>query len=322
LVELKGGNDGLNTLVPFTDPRYYELRPRLGLNPKSVLPLDHRWGLNGAMEALQPAWYAYELAVVHGVGYANPDRTHFRSSAIWDTASDRDDHWQDGWLARQFAAAWPRNGYAADAIQMGLGELGPLAGPRMRSLVMNDAAGFVRQSRRAAAQGREAENPALEHLLRTRAAAREAVDELAIPPFVEVPEGLPRSAFAQRLGRIARLMESESIAPVYKITLDGFDTHQQQRATHDRLLRELAEGLAAFRRVLSASGLWEQTLVLTYSEFGRSVAENASGGTDHGGAAPHFLLGGKVLGGLYGEPPSLSDLPLGDLRFTPDFRRI
>jgi uncharacterized protein (DUF1501 family) len=117
-------------------------------------------------------------------------------------------------------------------------------------------------------------------------------------------------------------MESEAAAPVYKLTLGGFDTHRNQRLPHDRLLRELAEGLAAFRNALNASGLWDRTLVLTYSEFGRQAAENASGGTDHGAAAPHFLLGGEVLGGLYGEPPSLANLEQGGLRFTTDFRRL
>jgi uncharacterized protein (DUF1501 family) len=321
LVELKGGNDGLNTLVPFTDPLYYKLRPRLALNPKSVLPIDKNWGLNGAMEALQPAWYAYEMAVIHGVGYENPDRSHFRSIGIWDTASDSDDYLRDGWLARQFAAAWPRTGYVADAIQMGPGDAGPLAGPDMRVLVLDDPATILRKGKRGSAAATGGANPALAHILKEREKLGDGPEVLNLP-MIEVPESFPRTQFAQRLGEIVRHMESENAAPVYKVTLPGFDTHHNQRAQHDRLLRELAEGLAAFRNALNDDGLWSRTLVLTYSEFGRHVAENATGGTDHGTCAPHFMLGGGVLGGLYGQPPALADLEQGDLRFTTDFRRL
>jgi len=322
LVELKGGNDGLNTLVPFTDPLYYKLRPRLALNPKSVLPLDKAWGLNGAMQALQPAWYAYEMAVVHGVGYAHPSRSHFRSSAVWETGADSDTWLDDGWLARQLAQAWPRNDYAADVIQLGPGDPGPLAGTDVRLLNLDEPSGFLRSARPNPAPVKKVDNAALEHLLKTREELRNGADPRALPPLIEAPEGFPRTPFAQRLGQIARLMESESAAPIYKVTLDGFDTHRNQRVTHDRLLREFAEGLAAFRNALNANGLWSRTLVMTWSEFGRSVAENAQGGTDHGTAAPHFFLGGKVLGGLYGEPPSLADLDGGELRHTADFRRL
>lgn len=321
LIELNGGNDGLNTVVPYADPRYYALRPRLALARDSVLPLSEQLGFNPALEALMPAWQARELAVVLGVGYSEPNRSHFRSIEIWDTASDARQTLTDGWLARLFAAAPPPADHVAHGVVLGHG-LGPLAGGK--ALVVNEPQQFLRQAGRLPETARRDANPALAHLLGVRAETRRAAgalrERLAQP--VEAGADFPATRLGRQLETTARLLASGVPVAAIKLSYSGFDTHSNQRATHDRLLRELAEGSAAFRQAMRRHGLWERALLLTYSEFGRRAQENGSAGTDHGTAAPHLLLGGRVRGGLYGMQPPLDRLVDGDLAHRVDFRQL
>jgi uncharacterized protein (DUF1501 family) len=225
LVEMQGGNDGLNTVVPFADPLYYALRPQLHVPRSQVLALNEHTGLHAALAPMLPLWQAGELAVVQGVGYvhAAPNPSHFRAAEIWETASDASQYWRDSWLAR--AAAMP-----------GRADVG--------------------------------------------------VD-------------------------------------VLRLTLHGFDTHHHQATRHARLLAQLAQEFSALRSTLDASGQWAHTLLLAYSEFGRSARENAQGGTEHGAASALFIAGGQVRGGLYGSPPALHQLDDdGALRVNVDLRRI
>jgi uncharacterized protein (DUF1501 family) len=322
LVELQGGNDGLNTVIPYRDPRYYALRPRLAIARDSALALTEQLGVNPALEALMPAWRAHELAVVLGVGYPQPNRSHFRSIEIWETASDADETLQQGWLAQLFARTPPPQDFAAHGVVLG-GSAGPLAGDAAH-IALHDTERFVQQAQCLRQAPVTTRNAALDHLLRvqqeTQRAATTLEQRLAAAPALD-------AAFAQNpLGRqfatAARLIAARVPVATIKITHGGFDTHINQRGAHDRLLGELAAGLGAFRNTLIKHNRWSDVLVLTYSEFGRRAAENGSGGTDHGTAAPQFAIGGRVRGGLYGEQPSLTQLADGDLVHNVDFRQL
>jgi uncharacterized protein (DUF1501 family) len=325
LVELKGGNDGLNTAIPYADPLYRALRPDIGLAREQVLQLDEHVGLHRKLEPLMAAWTARDLAIVQGVGYPEPNRSHFRSVEIWDTASSSSRTSTEGWVARALEhAALPKE-TGVDGIVIDTNAL-PLMGPGLRTIVMQDAQAFLGQAQATQddAPVDDAGNPALRHLLAVRremkAAATSLRDKLqagAAP--VQAYAGGP---FGQQLDLATRIITSGVPVVAVKIGLVGFDTHADQVATHAALLGLLADGLATFRHNMVAAGRWDDVLVLTYSEFGRRVQQNASNGTDHGTAAPNFVLGGKVKGGLHGRYPSLADLQDGDLRHAVDFRDV
>ncbi len=326
LVELKGGNDGLNTVVPYADPQYRQLRPNLGVAREKVLQLDERVGLHDKLEPLMESWQAGDLAIVQGVGYPNPNRSHFRSIEIWDTASSSTQTLSEGWVARAFEHSKRPAAAGVDSIVIDTNSL-PLMGPDLRTIVMQDAENFVRQAQAMKDNPRVADdgNRALRHLLAVRreinAAAASLSDKLRAAPA-------PAQEYAQEgpLGRqfdlATRIITAKVPVVAVKIALGGFDTHANQAPVHERLLGLLANGLATFRRNMIAAGRWDEVLVLTYSEFGRRAKQNASGGTDHGAAAPQFVMGGKVRGGLHGAYPSLADLQDGDLRHAVDFRDV
>ena len=320
LIELKGGNDGLNTVVPFADPSYYALRPRLGIAREQLLQLDERSALHPSLKALWPLWDARELAVVQGVGYPQANLSHFRSIEIWDTASRADEYLSEGWLSRVFSGAPVPRAYAADGVVVGGHDLGPFAGVGTRVVALADTQRFLQQARLAApAPG--AGNAALRHILRVehdivRAAEGLRGDHVFASEF-------PRTAFGSAVRTAAQVIGSRAGVAVVRLSLNGFDTHSNQAATHARLLQALAEGIAALKQALVELKRWDTTLIATYAEFGRRPRENLSAGTDHGTASVHFLAGGRVRGGLYGAPPALDRLyGNGNLPFAVDFREI
>ena len=320
LVELKGGNDGLNTVVPYADSEYYRLRPRLGVARDQVLKLDERCGLNPAMTALMPMWGARELAIVQGVGYAQPNLSHFRSIDIWDTASNTDEYLQQGWLARAFARAPAPADFVAEGIVLGSQETGPLTGENVRTLALSDPRRFLRQASLLNDSGRP-RNAALEHILKVERDVAQAASKLSLD--LDFRTAFPQGQFGNAVKTAAQVIGGKGQVAAVKISLTGFDTHSNQVAGQTRLLQELAEGLSAFKAALTEVGKWDSTLVMTYAEFGRRPKENQSGGTDHGTANVHFVLGGKVKGGLYGQPPQLGRLDgNGNLAFAVDFRSL
>jgi len=320
LVELKGGNDGLNTVVPYADDQYYALRPRLAIPRDQVLQLDARAGLHPALEPLMAMWKNRELAVVQSVGYPNANLSHFRSIEIWDTASKSNEYLGEGWLARAFAAAPAPRTFAADGVVVGGAEMGPFAGGSTRAIALTDTRQFLRQARLAAPAG-QAGNAALQHILRVEHDIVQAAAGLNDNHAFVVE--FPRTAFGNAVSTAAQVIASKAGVAAIKLSLNGFDTHSYQLGTHARLLKDLADGLAALRAALMEIGRWDSTLIMTYAEFGRRPRENLSIGTDHGTANAHFLLGGRVKGGLYGPAPGLSRLDgNGNLPFTVDFRDV
>ena len=318
LVEMKGGNDGLNTVVPYGDRAYYALRPRIGIARDSVLQLDARTGLHPALEPLMPLWRAGELALVQGVGYPQPNLSHFRSIEIWDTASASDQYLSRGWLARAFDADPAPAGFAAEGVAVGGHDMGPLAGGR-RAIALNDPGQFQRQARLVRPEGRSA-NPALGHILHVEAEIAQAASRLSAD--VPLATEFPKTPFGNAVRTAAELAANRGGVAAVRLTLDGFDTHENQPVRQQRLLGELAAGLAALKSALVEIGRWNDTLVISYAEFGRRPQENASQGTDHGTANAHFVAGGRVRGGLYGAPPDFGSLEGGNLRFAVDFRSV
>jgi uncharacterized protein (DUF1501 family) len=319
LVELKGGNDGLNTVVPYADPEYYNLRPKIGVKRDDVLQLDYRTGLHPALQPLMPLWANRELAVVSGVGYPEPNLSHFRSIEIWDTASASNQFLEQGWLARAFDLHPVPKSFAADGVIVGSSDLGPLTGGT-RAVSLANTEQFLRQARLAGPSG-SSKNRALDHILKVEGDITQAAGNLNADYAFKTE--FPNGEFGNAVKTASQVIASQAGVAVVRITLNGFDTHHAQPGTQANLLKQFAEGMVAMRSALTELNRWNSTLVLTYAEFGRRPKENLSNGTDHGTANAHFVLGGRVKGGLYGQPPQLTRLDgNGNLPFAVDFRSL
>ncbi|APV51203.1 Twin-arginine translocation pathway signal sequence domain-containing protein [Betaproteobacteria bacterium GR16-43] len=317
LVELKGGNDGLNTVVPYADPAYRRLRARTAIERDAVLQLTPDAGLNPGLEKLMPVWSAKQLAIVQGLGYPQPNLSHFRSIEIWDTASKSEEYLDDGWLARAFARSPSPASFAADGVVVGAADMGPLNGAG-RAIALTNPEQFLRNARLARDAG-ATKNASLAHILRVEREIVQSAEKLDAGRRFET--AFPTGPFGNAIRTAAQLAANPAGIAVIRVTLGGFDTHANQLGTHANLMRQLGEGLGALREALIEAGRWETTVVATYSEFGRRPASNQSGGTDHGTASAHLVMGGKVRGGLYGAAPKLDRLDgNGNLPFAVDFR--
>lgn len=320
LIELKGGNDGLNTLVPYASPTYYALRPKLAIARDQVVQLSDSVGLHPSLAPLLPFWKSHELAVLQGVGYPEPNLSHFRSIEIWDTASKSDEYLQDGWLTRSFAAAPTPKEFAADGVIIGSPDLGPLSGGGTRAIALANTEQFLRQARLATPEG-HASNKALQHILKVEADIMQAASHLNADYAFKTE--FPQGAFGSSIKTASQVIANRAGVAVVRVTLTGFDTHSGQLNTQARLLGELADGVVALKSALDELGRWNNTLVLSYAEFGRRPKENLSNGTDHGTASVHFALGGRVAGGMYGEQPGLDRLSGdGNPAHAIDFRSV
>ncbi len=333
LIELKGGNDGLNTVIPYADPLYATLRPSIGIARDQVVQLDERSGLHPAMGALLPMWQANELAIVQGVGYPQPNLSHFRSIEIWNTASRSDEYLRDGWLSRAFSQRAVPPGFDADGVIVGSAELGPLGGGA-RAVTLTNPAQFLREANLVSANAARVSNPALAHVLRVENDIVRAADGLRPRQGQYVLRApMPAGAFGNGVKtalQVVAAADSPAGVPqpgrgvaVLRLTLNGFDTHQNQPGQQANLLRQLAQGVMALRAGLIELNRWQSTMIVTYAEFGRRARQNQSQGTDHGTVAPHFIAGGRVRGGLYGDVPRLDRLDgNGNLPFAVDFREV
>jgi uncharacterized protein (DUF1501 family) len=320
LVELKGGNDGLNTLVPYADPLYYSLRPKIAIKRDDVVQLSDRAGLHPSLAPLVPLWRESQLAILQGVGYPEPNLSHFRSIEIWDTASKSAEYLQDGWLTRAFATQPAPRGFAADGVIIGSGDLGPLAGGGTRAIALANTEQFLRRAKLAQPTP-IAGNPALAYVLKVEADIAQAAAHL--DARYKFRTEFPSGNFGSAIHTAAQVIANPSGVAVVRVTLTGFDTHSNQVGIQARLLKEVAGGLVALKGALVELGKWNDALVLTYAEFGRRPKENISGGTDHGTANVHFALGGRVAGALYGAAPDLARLSGdGNPPYALDFRGV
>ena len=325
VVQLGGGNDGLNTLVPYASGAYYDARPGLAVPPERVLPLDERVGLHESLAALRPLYDAGQLAIVEGVGYPDPKLSHFRGIDIWDTASDSDVILEEGWVSRLFHESRPSSDFATEGVVLGRNSVGPLLGGKARTLSLNRKPDkFIKQAGRMTPGPRIRSSGALAHLIKQRQDLRTAADHIIARQIENVDAGaaFPDTQLGDQFRLVARFLAAGVKVPFVKLSLGKYDTHVEQEPLHGQLLAEVAGAIATFADVMKAKGLWHKVLVMSYSEFGRRPEENNSLGTDHGTSAPHFVFGGKVKGGLYGEQPPLDDMEDKNLKYSIHFRSL
>lgn len=334
LIQLAGGNDGLNTAVPIRDDAYYRARPALAVGQDAALPLNDRLGLHPSLESFRKLWDANRLAVVEGVGYPQPDRSHFRSMDIWHSAQPKDEYPTTGWLGRGFDLLADRRDDAREAACIGL-QKQPLACLGAKSIppTIQRLEEFRLVHRPGHDQG--VDSPAWSASAKTADAAgdlaflqQSAVATLASAQRLEKLSDYrpavdyPGTGLGQRLKLVAQMIAADLPTRVFFVSLDGFDTHAQRLPGHAALLRELSDAVAAFLQDLDEQHATERVVVATFSEFGRRLAENGSLGTDHGAASVLFAVTPPGHGGCYGSPPSLTDLDDGDPKFTTDFRQV
>lgn len=337
LVQLAGGNDGLNTLIPFEDADYYRLRPTLGIAREKVLPTTDIAGLHPSCTAMHRLFKDGKLAIVQNVGYPNPNRSHFRSTEIWETASNSDQFAATGWIGRFLDNAcmgMPAESHDPVAVHVTNGVpqsfmsahthptfgLVPGGGSRrdneetrkLLETMLNDP---VTAGAGDAGNGTFLRQTLMDTLVTERKVQR-------IIGAYRPETAYPGSALATSLRNVAALVAARMPTRVYFVTLSGFDTHSNQVGQHAILLTQLSEALAAFQRDLESKKLDGQVTTMTFSEFGRRPSENESRGTDHGTAAPLFVMGSAVKAGLHGTPPSLKLERNQDLVFSTDFRRV
>ena len=326
LVELKGANDGINTLVPYETDNYQKYRPTLHLKKNEIInvgksPLVGSVGLMSSMSSLDEA-IGDDLAMIQGVGYPDQNRSHFKSIAIWETGGDGQNSKTAGWLTKTLENIYPSDEIVAHGASLE-GSLGLFArgkGVYISMARLNQLAGLN------VSDGQTSRNTLIKKIIKKKAdvsnASQLVSTKLSRFPASKLPNGMPHGDFSGQLTDVLRVIGSETAIPVMHVQHGSFDTHDGQKWQHPRLLAELANGLSAFRKNLIKMGRWRDVLVVTYSEFGRRVAENGAEGTDHGTASVQFVMGGRVKAGLYGEYPSLDKLEDGDLVHTMDYRAI
>jgi len=330
VVQLTGGNDGLNTIVPWADDAYHRARPVLAVPESQVHKLDDHSGLHPALSALVPLWDEGLLGIVQGVGYPDPVRSHFRSMEVWHTARTDESPPTAGWLGR--AVGRLDQAGLLPAARLGGHDLplavagAPSQVPALSSLgdlALHGAAGrsglAVLQDECGAAAGREGE---AEWIARAYASAFDCARRLGELRAPRAETGAPGGKLQGSLGLAAQLIGAGLGARVLYVTQGSYDTHAQQAKTQARLLRELAAALAGFQARLAEQGDDGRVVTLVFSEFGRRIEENASAGTDHGAGNPVLLLGRPVRGGLHGERPDLSAGAERDVPVTTDFRTL
>lgn len=341
LVQLAGGNDGLNTVIPHGDAEYYKARPGIGIPQAGVLRINEQLGLHPQMTGFKQLYDDGRLAIVQGIGYANPDRSHFRSMDIWHSARPDADYTQDGWLGRGLDHTAAQHAGSLRAMALGTNRL-PLAllGSKVNVPSISDLRGYHLEpgtgpdrplqrrligelAERSAGPRAGAAAGNLDFLRQTAQTAFTSADRLKeVTASYKPAASYPANGLGEKLKTVAQIIAGDLGTRVVFVSLDGFDTHAQQAGAHQGLLAELSSAVHAFFQDLKGHRLDERVVLATFSEFGRRVKENGSLGTDHGAASQVFVAGPTVKGGLLGPHPSLTDLVEGDLKFHTDFRSV
>ncbi len=334
VVEMAGGNDGLNTVVPFSDDDYRKARPKLAMSKSDVLSISDSIGLNPALNGFADLLEDGHLAIIQGVGYPNPNRSHFESMDIWHTCQRKDENRIDGWLGRYLAETATIDHGDPAALHIGEDKQ-PFAlmtrdvrVPSIRSLDQfrldgTESGQFKQAVKELSDARRDSSNDLLGFVQSSTSSAIVASERIEAAGMKYQPsKPYPQNGLAKKLETVAKLINSGLQTPVYYVQINGFDTHAQQAGAHTSLLRQVGDSVNTFLNDMIAHGHGERVLCLCFSEFGRRVQENASEGTDHGTAGPMFLAGTKVKPGLIGKHPSLSNLKDGDLQYHTDFRQV
>lgn len=331
VIQLGGGNDGLNTIVPFDDPLYHRSRPKLAIAPTKTLKLDDHLGFHPEMVELHRLYSEGSLAVIPNVGYPNPNRSHFRSTDIWETASPSGERWKTGWLGRYLDTDRHGKSTAPAGIRLGENPSLAFAGNKLNAatfanprMLENPAEGHEKEAHQRMRTFESTGISSLDFVQRVGIDAHNLSHELQqavrnVKPKVNYPP----FALCQSLRLVSQMIAAGFPTKVYYVSHGGFDTHAAQAQKHAYLLQELSQACGLFHDDLKAHGQLHRVLGFTFSEFGRRVTENRNAGTDHGAASVMFAFGGKIKPGLLGTAPKLDQLDeLGDLKHEIDFRQV
>jgi uncharacterized protein (DUF1501 family) len=328
VVQLSGGNDGLNTIVPYQNDIYYKSRPSLGIQKNEVLKITDDLGFNPAMSAMRELYDDGLLSIVNNVGYPNPDRSHFRSMDIWHTASSSDQYLETGWIGRYLDSSCQHcRPYSALELDDSLSLA--LKGKQSNGFAMKNPQQLKRMTdnrllKAFGQQDHDHDHEEVAYLYKTLIDTQSSADYLFQQSKVYRSKGsYPNTPFGRDLKQTAELITADTDTQIYYLSLSGFDTHANQKNVQVRLLQQYAEGMKAFVEDLRHNNLLDDTLILTFSEFGRRVKQNASNGTDHGTANNLYIMGGNLKKpGFYNEGPDLRNLDNGDLIYQVDFRNV
>lgn len=331
VIQLTGGNDGLNTVVPYENDLYYNARPKIAIQKNEVLKLNSELGLNPAMQGFKNLFDEGRLCLINNVGYPEPDRSHFRSMDIWQTASNSNEYKTTGWLGRYLDEKCNTCNQPTQVLEIDDTLSLALKGKNAKGLSMKDPKRlygttldtYINQLSKQHVVG-DHEHDNAEYLYKTLA---ETVSSAAYiyqtSKVYKSATTYPNHQFGKSMKTIAELITSGVNTNVYYVSLGSFDTHFNQQKRQADLLQQLSETVKVFMDDLKVSGKQDNVLLMTFSEFGRRVSENASGGTDHGTANQIFLFGNRLKQiGIYNEAPNLSDLDEGDLKFSIDFKNV
>ena len=331
IIQLSGGNDGLNTIIPYNNDVYYSGRDTISVAKNNVIKINDELGFNPAMAKLKELYDSGYVSVVNSVGYPNPNRSHFRSMDIWQTASDSDKYLNTGWIGRYLDSecADCKNPYNAIEVNDSLSLA--MKGAKYNGLAVEDPQKFFLSSSEnfftdiaGVGKTKTDDHENVSYLYKTVAEATSSADYVyKTSKIYKSKLDYPKGQFAANLKTIAELIISNIDSRVFYISLTGFDTHVNQKARQDALLKELSEGVHSFTTDLKQNNRLNETLVITFSEFGRRVTQNASGGTDHGTANNIIMINGALKKpGFYNSAPDLTDLDNGDLKYKIDFRTV
>ncbi|MFZ4634849.1 MAG: DUF1501 domain-containing protein [Saprospiraceae bacterium] len=332
VLQLSGGNDGLNTVVPVRNDIYYRERPRIAIKPEDALSVGTEAGLHPMLKGMKALYDQGHLGILHNVGYPNPDRSHFRSMDIWHSASPANQYWNTGWVGRYLDAQC--NGCTRPTATLEIDDTLSLAlkGEDMKGLALLDpkrlyetahSPYFAAYSSAHAHAHDDPEAP-VGYLYKTMAETLSSADYLHEKTRAKPSGGAyPTTEIGRSFQTISSLILADADTSVYYLSHGSFDTHVNQAGQQNRLFQQMDEALAAFSADMQKNGRWKDVLVVTFSEFGRRVAQNASGGTDHGTANQMFFMGGALKQkGLLNELPDLTELDKGDLKYNIDFRQV
>ena len=330
VLQLSGGNDGLNTIVPFRNDLYYKARPRIGIRKEQALALTDEVGLHPALTAFKELYDDGSLGVLNSVGYPNPDRSHFRSMDIWHSSSESNGYLYTGWLGRYLDAQCEGCARPTQALEIDDVLSMALKGENAKGIALKDPKRLYNSAnekyfRALISQQKErvSELP-VDYLYKTMAETISSADYIYRQSKLHPSSSTyPKTELGKSFQTIASLIFSDINTKVYYVSLGSFDTHINQEAQQQRLFTDMNQAVSSFTKDLKLNGRFDDVLITTFSEFGRRVVQNASGGTDHGTANNMFFIGGGLKQtGILNPVPDLSDLQDGDLKHTIDFKKV
>jgi uncharacterized protein (DUF1501 family) len=328
VIQFSGGNDGLNTVIPVRNDIYYKERPRLGIKKESSLLLTDEVGLNPALEAFKGLYDEGNLSILNSVGYPNPDRSHFRSMDIWHSASESNEYVNTGWIGRYLDAQCKGCDKPTQALEVDDVLSLALKGEQSKALAFKDPKRLFSSSNEKYYKDINADHvkgeETIDYLYKTMSETLSSADYIYQQSKLHPTNQIyPATNLGKDLKTIASLIFSDINTKVYYVSLGSFDTHVNQEGQQKRLFTELNDAVKAFTTDLKKNNRFDDVLMMTFSEFGRRVSQNASGGTDHGTANNMFFIGGGLKQkGIINAMPDLSDLNEGDLKYKVDFKNV